>query len=232
MRFYPFTASLFAITLTSAFHLSELLPAQNISSSIIEARQDVFDVTVNLDPIAADALASFFKESTTFYECPPDLFGPQPPSRRSLSSLFPFFTKREGTTFSLAQCLKSVHEMAVSEVIKSQPLESMYTTVKEIIFNIEDSPTFKDKDVQKAHADALLAGAKMLEVAYPKIDSTAMNRITGALFLATHAKIVAKAAYFGYYSVQAAYLASNANDGHCVGFAAGVDIGEHNGKLT
>lgn len=232
MHSLSFIASLLAITSASAFQLPGLLSTRNTSSSNLEARQNVRDVTVNLAPSAADALASFFKESTTFFECPPEFFGPEPPSRRSLSNLFPFFAKRAGTTFSLAQCLKSVHEMAVSEVIKAQPLESMFTTVKEIIFNIEDSPTFKDKDVQKAHADALLAGAKMLEVAYPKIDSTAMNRITGALFLATHAKIVAKAAYFGYYSVEAAYLASNVNDGHCVGFAAGVDIGEYNGRST
>lgn len=115
--------------------------------------------------------------------------------------------------------------MSVAEVVKLHPLESLYTSVTSIVFNIDDSPTFKDLTVQVAHADSLLAGAKMLEIAYPKIDSVASNKITGALFLATHAKFFAKTAYYGYYGVSAAFFSSNENNGHCGGWASQVDIG-------
>lgn len=196
MYILPALVGLLALDGISAFEIPSIFRSRK--------RQEINDVTVNLNPEAAEAVKKFFENKANLYSCPEDLGGPPPDGEQ----------RKRQQNEAYYGCFYNVGKAAVAAVTESQGLQALYQSRQNIIINYE-VPTFSDPKTQEAFAAHLLAGAQMLEKTYPGIDSGTANKINSAIFLATHAYIISKATYFGYYGVTREYLKDNGNTGHC-----------------
>jgi hypothetical protein len=188
---------------------SRAISSSKTASKAVQKRTQ--DVTVNLPKEAADALTTFFNQTETFSNCPKSLGGN---GKRGVER------RDDATKFD---CFYSIHKEAVAMLSSKQLLEPIFKQAKDVIINIEDQPAYTDLEVAKAQVVSFVAGAKMIETQYPGTDTRTSNKLMSAIFLATHARLLANVLSFSYYSVSATYLTSNNNNGHCL---VGTDIGK------